>query len=81
MIRITTFKTADFDTAAGIFERTNELPETIMGPRQQVEYRFYEADAPEAAKQFRADNKLQNYIAAKKTILRLYRLERDGVRP
>lgn len=72
-----TYRTTDYDTAAGVSYRTQELPTVEIDQSSIATFTFFESTAPEAARQFRADNKIQNYIAAKKTILRLFRMERD----
>lgn len=72
-----TYRTTDYDTAAGISDRTNELPTVKIDQAGIATFCFFESAAPGAARQFRTDNRLQNYIAAKKTILRLFRMERD----
>jgi hypothetical protein len=73
-----TYRTTDYDTAAGVSDRTQELPTVEIDPSSHfATFIFFESTAPEAARQFRSDYKIQNYIAAKKTILRLFRMERD----
>ena len=73
-----TFRTTDFDTATGVHARTGEFPRTTMTQDRQCEFCFYQSDAPEAARAFRTDDKIQNYISAKKTIMRLFRSERNA---
>lgn len=72
-----TYCTTDYDTAAGVSDRTRERPVVEIDQAGIATFCFVKSTAPEAARQFRADNRLQNYIAAKKTILRLFRMERD----
>ena len=66
-----TFKTTDIDLMSGIYEQTGEIPHIVHLGGGLVEGRFSDPEAPEAARKFRNDNRLQNFIAAKKTVFRL----------
>lgn len=71
-----TYRTTDIDTAAAVFDMTSEMPQATQIGGGLVEFRFGAAEAPEAARKFRNNNQLQNFITAKKTIFRL--LQRQG---
>lgn len=73
-----TFKTTDLDTATGVHARTGEFPKTSTTLDHRCEFSFTRSDAPEAARAFRTDDAIQNFIAAKKTIFRLFRSERNS---
>jgi|GEM_PF-2397910 len=74
-----TFKTSDLDTAAAVYDCISEIPEMIqIGDR--IEARFYSDQAPEAARRFRNNSPLQNFLTAKKTIYRLFLNHRQGVK-
>ena len=75
MTRQPTFKTTDFDCAGGVSGTTGELPELHM-TGDIAECWFYDKDAPEAARRFRNDGNLQNFISAKKTLFRLFKQAR-----
>lgn len=73
-----TFRTTDFDTATGVHALTGEFPKTSTTHDRRCEFCFSRSDAPEAARAFRTDDAIQNFIAAKKTIFRLFRSERNA---
>jgi hypothetical protein len=77
MTRSTTFKTTETDCAADVTNRTGEYPEITHIGGGIFEYRFHDKDAPEAARRFRNDGRLQAFLAAKRTVYRLFRDARD----
>ena len=66
-----TFRTTDVDTAAAVYDQTADMPQAAQIGGGVVEFRFGVPEAPEAARKFRNDNRLQSFITAKKTIFRL----------
>lgn len=71
------FKTCCIDTASAVYEQTSEIPEFVqVGDR--LEARFYDSAAPDAARRFRNNNPLQNYLSAKKVIYRLFQRQLRG---
>lgn len=71
MTRPITYRTTDVDSMAAVYEHIGELPDLVQISTGVTEARFTSPDAPEAARRFRNDNRLQNFISAKKTIFRL----------
>lgn len=72
----TTFKTADLDTMAAVASEISELP-VMINTNGVIEACFTAPEAPEAARRFRNNGPLQNFLASKKTIYRLFRSARD----
>ena len=75
----TTFKTTDLDVMAGVYQLTGELP-VLSTAGGVIEATFSDPEAPGAARRFRADNAIQNYISAKRVVHRLFRQVREGIR-
>jgi len=77
MTKPATFRTIDVDAAAAVYNEISEVPELVpVGDR--LEARFYDPAAPEAARRFRNDNLLQNYLSSKKVIFRLFQKQLRG---
>jgi hypothetical protein len=66
-----TFTTTDVDAMGGVYDRTGNIPQLVHLGGGIVEARFFDPDAPEAARQFHNDGAVQKFISAKKTIFRL----------
>lgn len=66
-----TYRTTDLDAAASVYDQTADIPQAVHLGRGLVEFRFMAPEAPEAARKYRNDNRLQDFITAKKTIFRL----------
>ena len=77
MTRTISYRTTETDCAADVTNITGEYPEIASIGGGLFEYRFYDQDAPEAARRFRNDGRLQAFLAAKKTVYRLFRDARD----
>lgn len=71
MTRQVTFRTTDIDAASAVYNETSEIPEMVK-VGDLVEARFYGEGATDAARKFRNNNPLQNFLTAKKMIYRLF---------